>query len=204
MAKKPTTTDALAQIQKTIDASQQAQAALQAGIRRESEALDALVKEAAEDDSKKVKQRSKLIETLTKQNTRAHKLTVDLGGGMIGQASTELLNWGVRALGNWSPDGWVAANMDFLQGIPHLVLGLGIYIAEIASRKGGQLPSTRREIISEASKLFAQLGFSNVVRALRVRYGDGKQKDLDIQALQAEKSDLERRLKAALQQPGNK
>ena len=53
-----------------------------------------------------------------------------------------------------------------------------------------------REVISEASKLFSQLGFSNLVRALRVRYGDGKQKDLDMAALASEKVELEKRLRA--------
>jgi hypothetical protein len=57
-------------------------------------------------------------------------------------------------------------------------------------------PSTTREVLSEATKLFSQLGFSNVVRALRVRYSDGKKQTLDYEALVAEKQALEQKLKA--------
>jgi hypothetical protein len=59
--------------------------------------------------------------------------------------------------------------------MPHFVLGLGIYIAEMATRKdpmdrGNELVSSKREVLSEAAKLFSQLGFSNLMRAMRVRY----------------------------------
>src|SRR5262249_34684886 len=146
------------------------------------------------------KRLSKIRAAMTDKTNKAHRVAVDLGGGMIAQASTELLNFGIRALGRWAPEGWVGQNAGFLQGAPHWILGLGIYIAEMASRKNGEFPSTHREVISEASKLFGQLGFHNLVRALRVRYGDGKQKDLDLQALAAEKADLENRLRALQQQ----
>lgn len=196
--------DALDSIKRTIAETQETAAALTASIARDKTVMDATIRELNQSDSNVAKRREKFMASITDKTTKAHKLTVDLGGGMTAQVTTELLNWGVRALGAWSPDGWVAANVDFLQGLPHFVMGLGIYIAELASRKNGQLPSTTREVISEASKLFSQLGFSNLVRALRVRYGDGKQKEIDIQALQAEKADLERRLKAMQQQPATR
>ena len=47
-----------------------------------------------------------------------------------------------------------------------------------------------------SNKVFAQLGFNNVVRALRVRFADGKRQALDYEALLAEKQALEQRLKA--------
>ena len=42
----------------------------------------------------------------------------------------------------------------------------------------------------------AQLGFNNVVRALRVRYVDGQRQALDYEALVAEKQALEQKLKS--------
>ncbi len=183
----------------TLQATQTAQAQMQAGLDREGQALEAAFQQVTAPTPVEVreeKKQSKFRAALADKTSKSHRVAVDLGGGVIAQASTELLNFGVRALGRWAPDGWVAQNADLLQGAPHWLLGLGIYIAEMASRKKSEFPTTRREVISEASKLFGQLGFSNLVRALRVRYGDGKQKDLDLQALAAEKAELERRLQA--------
>lgn len=201
--KKKSTTDALDQINRTLAKTERAQAELQQSLAAEGAALDASFKAISEPPpaSREEKRAAKLVAAVKDKTNKAHRVAVDLGGGSIAQASTELINLGVRALGRWSPDGWFGQNSDFMQGAPHFVLGLGIYIAEMASRKNMEMPSTTREVISEASKLFGQLGFSNLVRALRVRYGDGKQKDLDMQALAAEKAELERRLKA-LQQGG--
>jgi hypothetical protein len=129
-----------------------------------------------------------------------------MGGNVMAQASTELINWGIRALGRWSNDGWVANNVDLLQGLPHFILGLGMYIVEMATRKTEKdgiatMPSATREVISEASKLFSNLGFANVSRALRVRFSDMSKADLDLKALRAEKVAMQARL---VQLEGNK
>jgi hypothetical protein len=155
-----------------------------------------------EDRVKKLNARiDNFMEKVSAKESKSHRVAVDLGGGSIAQVSTELINWGVRALGRWSKDGFFANNVDLLQGMPHFVLGLGIYIAEMATRKdpmdrGHELVSSKREVLSEAAKLFSQLGFSNLMRAMRVRYLDGKSQALDYQALQAEKQALEQKLKA--------
>lgn len=195
MAKK----DPLKDIKDRIATAQSAQTALEAGLAQDKQVMDAMVKTMVNENKVELRQ-SKIAALIADKNSKTHKLTVDFGGGMVAQVSTELINWGVRALGNWSPDSWFGGNVDFMQGLPHFILGLGIYIAEVASRKSGTLPSTTREVISESSKLFAQLGFSNLTRALRVRWGDSKEKDLNMQALQAEKADLEKRLRALQQQ----
>lgn len=199
--KKKSTSDALAQINQTLAKTERAQAELQQSLAAEGAALDASFRAISEPApaGREEKRVAKLVAAVKDKTNKAHRVAVDLGGGSIAQASTELINLGVRALGRWSPDGWLGQNSDFMQGAPHFILGLGIYIAEMASRKNMELPSTTREVISEASKLFSQLGFSNLVRALRVRYGDNKQKELDMQALAAEKAELERRLKALSQ-----
>lgn len=155
-----------------------------------------------EDRVKKLNARiDNFMEKVSAKESKSHRVAVDLGGGSVAQVSTELINWGVRALGRWSKDGFFANNVDLLQGMPHFVLGLGIYIAEMATRKdpmdrGHELVSSKREVLSEAAKLFSQLGFSNLMRAMRVRYLDGKSQALDYQALQAEKQALEQKLKA--------
>lgn len=201
------TQDTLEQINATLKETEAAQARLARGLERETSALDASFRAVAEAptvvaEAREGRRLAKYTAAVKDKNNKAHRVAVDLGGGSVAQASTELINLGVRALSRWSPDSWVGQNSDFLQGAPHFILGLGIYIAEMASRKNLEMPSTRREVISEASKLFGQLGFSNLVRALRVRYGDGKQKDLDMQALGAEKAELERRYRALQQQVG--
>lgn len=132
-----------------------------------------------------------------------HRVAVDFGGGVAAQVSTELINYGVRALGRWSKDGFWAHNVDLLQGVPHFVLGLGVYFAEMITRdepkdSRGAWVSTSREVLSEAAKIFAQLGFANLSRAIRVRWSDSKKQGVAYQALVEEKAQLETKL-AALQ-----
>lgn len=144
---------------------------------------------------------SKLRANVMDKQSKSHRIAVDMGGGTAAQASTELINWGVRALGRWSKDGFFANNVDILQGGPHFFLGLGLYILEMATRKDSaeELPSTTREVLSEATKVFAQLGFNNVVRALRIRYADGQAQSIQHEALIAERDELRRQLAAAQQ-----
>ncbi len=107
--------------------------------------------------------------------TKTHRVSVDLGGGTIAQVSTELINWAVRVLGNWSgKDSWMGKNADVLQGAPHVMIGLAVYLTELLTRPQGKLPSLSREIASEAANVFTHLGFANLVRALRIRWADGK------------------------------
>ena len=140
-----------------------------------------------------------------RKESKAHRVAIDFGGGVVAQASTELMNWGIRAIGRWSKDGFWANNVDLLQGAPHFVLGLGLYFAEMLTRNdpkgGGEWVTPTREVISEASKIFGQLGFSNLMRAMRVRWGDGKKREVAYQAIAQEKAQLESKL-AALQAGG--
>ena len=140
----------------------------------------------------------KQMKTAEQRMASGHTIKVDFGGGVAAQVSTELMNLGVRAMADWMPETWIGKNSDYLQGGPHVVLGLGVYILEMATRKKNTMPTTTREVVSEAAKIFGQLGFANVVRALRVRYADGKQSQVDMAALKAEKASLEQKLKAAL------
>ena len=133
-----------------------------------------------------------------RKESKAHRVAIDFGGGVVAQASTELMNWGIRAVGRWSKDGFWANNVDLLQGAPHFVLGLGLYFAEMLTRNdpkgGGEWVTPTREVISEASKIFGQLGFSNLMRAMRVRWGDGKKREVAYQAIAQEKAQLEAKL----------
>ncbi len=128
----------------------------------------------------------------TALNSKSRRVAVDLGGGTLAQVSTELINWGVRALGRWSKDGWLANNVDLLQSMPHFILGLALYCTEMATRKKSDkgVVSASREVMSEATKLFAQLGFSNLVRAIRFRWGEAEDMHVSMAALQAEKQAL--------------
>ncbi len=140
-----------------------------------------------------------------RKESKAHRVAIDFGGGVVAQASTELMNWGFRALGKWSKDGFWANNVDLLQGAPHFVLGMGLYFAEMITRPepkgGGEWVTPTREVISEASKIFGQLGFSNLMRAIRVRWSDSNKREIAYQAVAQEKAQLEARL-AQLQSGG--
>lgn len=133
-----------------------------------------------------------------RKESKAHRVAVDFGGGVVAQASTELMNWGFRALGKWSGDGFWTNNVDLLQGAPHFILGMGLYFAEMITRPepkgGGEWVTPTREVISEAAKIFGQLGFSNLMRAIRVRWSDSNKREIAYQAVAQEKADLEAKL----------
>lgn len=192
-----TTKDPLEKAKQTLEKLQDQNATLQRQIEAGS-ALEADYEKVLANQQKAANKYEKLLMRVGDKHSKVHRVAVDLGGGSIAQVSTELLNLGVRALGRWSKDGVFAQNVDILQGAPHFVLGLGLYIAEMATRKdpadnNGELPSTTREVVSEATKLFAQLGFSNLARAIRVRYADGKQDQVDHAALAAEYRELQKK-----------
>lgn len=192
--------DPLEKVKQTLDRVQEQNSTLKQQLEAGS-ALEAEYEKLVDKQSKAAVRYDKLLMRVGDKHSKAHRVAVDMGGGSAAQASTELINWGVRALGRWSKDGFFANNVDLLQGGPHFFLGLGLYILEMATRKdpadnNGELPSTTREVISEATKVFAQLGFNNVVRALRVRFADGKRQALDYDALLAEKQALEQKLKS--------
>ena len=194
-----TNKDPLEKAKQTLERLQEQNSNLQKQIEAGS-VLEAEYEKLVDKQSKTANRYDKLLMRVGDKHSKAHRVAVDMGGGSVAQASTELINWGVRALGRWSKDGFFANNVDLLQGGPHFFIGLGLYILEMATRKdpadnNGELPSTTREVLSEATKVFAQLGFNNVVRALRVRFADGKRQSLDYDALMAEKQALEQRLK---------
>jgi hypothetical protein len=195
-----TNKDPLEKAKQTLERLQEQNVNLQQQIAAGSE-LEAEYEKLVDKQQKTSSKYEKLLMRVGDKHSKAHRIAVDMGGGSIAQVSTELINWGMRALGRWSQDGFFANNADLLQGGPHFFMGLGLYILEMATRKdpadnNGELPSTTREVLSEATKLFAQLGFNNVVRALRIRYADGKQHELNYDALLAEKQELEKKLKA--------
>jgi hypothetical protein len=156
-------------------------------------ALEREEKERQARASKSHANHDKLTQRLLAKETRSHRVAVDFGGGLIAQVSTEFINYLIRLGGEWSHNGWTAKNVDLLQGAPHLVLGSALYFGEMLMRKNGKPPSMPREIFSEFAKLFSQLGFSNLVRAARVRYNDGKRKAADYDALAAEHDEIRRK-----------
>ena len=203
-----TNKDPLEKAKQTLDKLQEQNASLQKQLEAGS-VLEAEYDRLVDKQSKTSNRYEKLLMRVGDKHSKAHRVSVDMSGGSIAQASTELVNWGMRAIGRASKDGFFANNVDILQGGPHFFLGLGLYILEMATRKdpadnNGELPTTTREVISEATKVFAQLGFNNVVRALRVRYADGKLQALDYDALLAEKQALEQKLKSLGPTPSDK
>lgn len=110
----------------------------------------------------------------------SRRALVDISGGTTAFSLTAGINWLFRTVARKFPESWWARNVDILQGAPHFVLGCLAYGVELYTRGSkveknpAWLPSGWREGISEASKVFAELGASNVLRAIRVRMADGK------------------------------
>ena len=179
----------LAQMTAQYEADMMAASTQQAALEREE-------RERAQRVTKLTNSLDKLHQKMLAKETRSHRIAVDFGGGTIAQVSTELINYFVRLAGEWSHDGWTAKNVDLLQGAPHFILGMGAYFGDMLTRKNGRPPTMTREVLSEFAKLFSQLGFSNLVRAARVRYNDGKRKVSDYDALLVEKTEIERKLGA--------
>lgn len=157
-----------------------------------------MVKQATSETAAVMRERDKLQMEQTKrldmmkqvqgQVSPGAQVQIDLIGGGVALVSTELLNWGIRAAGDWSKTGWLARNNDLLQSIPHIGLGTLIYIAEMCTRPSPdkKLPSRWRLAFSEAAKLFAYSGFGNLARAVRYRIQNGKSIQEDNAALRAE------------------
>ncbi|PSM31422.1 hypothetical protein [Haliangium sp. UPWRP_2] len=157
-----------------------------------------MVKQATTETAAVMRERDKLQMEQTKrldmmkqvqgQVSPGTQVQIDLIGGGFALLSTELLNWGIRAAGDWSKTGWIARNNDLLQSIPHIGLGTLVYIAEMCMRPSPdkKLPSRWRLAFSEAAKLFAYSGFGNLARAVRYRIQNGKSIQEDNAALRAE------------------
>lgn len=139
---------------------------------------------------------------LHRKTGKGHKLLIDFGAGGSAFVSNEGMNKLVRMLGDWSTKqggGFWANNVDVMQGLPQAVLGFGVYLSELITRKVGTaekpaLPPTWREGVSEASKVFLTLGMSNLVRAIRLRWDEKKIGETERQALLAEREQLLQRL----------
>ncbi len=160
MAKRSSTTDELLS---TLKATEESLSMVKADVNKPRK------------KGKLAAQGAALYQKALDQTTRTHRVAVDLGGGTIAQVSTELINAGVRWLGNWSgKDSWFGKNADILQGAPHMFIGLAVYLTELLMRPKGKLPSMGRELASEAANVFTHLGFANLARALRIRWADGK------------------------------
>ena len=110
----------------------------------------------------------------------SRRALVDISGGTTAFSLTAGINWLFRLVARKFPESWWARYIDILQGAPHFVLGCLAYGVELYTRgskiekDAKWLPSGWREGLSEASKVFAELGASNVLRAVRVRMADGK------------------------------
>lgn len=140
-----------------------------------------------------------MLEAARKATSRSRVGGVDLAGMLAGQLSNEGINWLLRRLADWSPS--FAANVDLWQSLPHLVIGMVVYWAELLTRKTDasgtkMFPSMPREIVSEWAKVFQTLGASNLWRAMRVRGSDTKKTVADLKAAQLELDALKAQLAA--------
>lgn len=132
----------------------------------------------------------KLWEKTREHNSLPHKAATDIGGSLLGVVSFEGINWMIRYLGDKFP--LIDQSADYLQSIPHLIIGIVTYWVEAATRKkstkGGPpvWPSMPREIASEWAKVFILLGAANLLRAMRVRSKDTKLAADELTALRAE------------------
>lgn len=147
-------------------------------------------------------------EAVHKKTSKGHKLLIDFGAGGSALMSSEGINKLVRMLGKWSEKeggGFWSNNVDYMQSLPILALGFGVYFIELALRKTGTaekpvLPSGWQEAASEAGKVYMMLGFSNLARAVRSRWDEKKLSDAQKAALTAEREQLLSQVTALKQQ----
>lgn len=143
---------------------------------------------------------AKLWEKTRDHNSVPHKAATDIGGSLLGVVSFEGINWMVRYLGDKFPI--IEQSQDYLQSIPHLIIGIVTYWAELLTRKkptkdGPPIwPSMPREIASEWAKVFILLGAANLLRAMRVRRKDSKLASDELIALRAELAKAKAQLSA--------
>lgn len=121
----------------------------------------------------------------------ARRLVVDISGGTTAFGLTASINWLFRLIARKFPSSWWARNIDWLQGAPHFALGILAYGLDLYGRSthltkdSKYLPSGWREGFGESAKVFAELGASNVLRAIRVRMTDGKEQQTSLVAQNA-------------------
>lgn len=157
-------------------------------------ALDA-VASAAISTQDKLK---KLYATANSANSKTNQVVVDGIGGVGSVLSFEAANWVIRKIGDKLPS--MQENIDLWQSVPHLAIGLVLYIGELWTRKTGAdgaapvFAGMPRQLLSEWSKTFALLGMSNLFRALRVRRRDAKKAATELQAANAELERLKARV----------
>ena len=190
MAKKPATIEKLNEADKQISA-------LLVNLGKSEEQLTGA---AAPSRGVVGKKYDKLLAQAKDRETRTHKLTVDFGGGAVAQISNEVINGLIEVYADWRPAGWAAQNKDLLQSAPHVILGMGVYLTELALRTPTKMPSWSREMSSQAALIFSNLGMSNLARALRTRWKEGKGKPVELEAMRAENEAMKARL-AALAKP---
>ena len=189
----------------TSELEKQAQRSLQS----KNAELTAMVNEATSAAAEAIRDRDKAI---ADQNARlemykrtiatmgnARTVGVDIGGGVTAVLSSEMMNWGIRALGDWSKTGWLARNNDLLQSLPQLGIGILVYIAEMVGRPPieKKLPTKTRQVLREASKVFAAAGLINLARAVRFRLSHNRSMVEENAAMKAELEALRAAQKAA-------
>lgn len=166
---------------------------------KESTAETAAVMRDRDKLTKEQNKRLDLLNAARRELGTGKQVFVDLTGGTMALVSTELVNWGIRAIGDYSKTGFAARNNDLLQSLPHIAVGTLTYIAEMCTRPDPEeeLPGRWRLAFSEAAKLFAYSGFGNLARAVRFRITSGKGVSEDNAALRAEVAALKAAAAAA-------
>jgi len=118
---------------------------------------------------------------IAERESVARRLAVDWGGGSTAQVLTFLINLGISSI-KADPAGFFGRNRDLFMSVPHFMIGLALYGVELAYREG--LPSGKAEFVSEASKIFAQLGVANFGTAMLLRFRRAKAAMAALQASQ--------------------
>lgn len=118
-------------------------------------------KEAAELAQKSTSKLKRLSEAVSNREAPERAVAVTLAAGGISLLSAAGINAGTDALGRAVP--FVHRNADYIKGAVPAVVGLGTYVAELATRDGDPLP-TGREILSSTAAAYLLLGVQQLGR----------------------------------------
>lgn len=125
------------------------------------------------------------------EHSIARTLTVDMGSAAIAHTTDQLLQFGMRALAEYSQrtqgaEGHFAKHVGIWSSAPQSAIGMIVYILELATRdKNTMKLSLGRDLANRASSLLTNLGLANSFRAVRYYLASSIDEDHEEQAQKA-------------------
>ena len=145
----------------------------EAALSAKARSSEALAKQMAVTASRSMAQFDKLKKNVQQEHSVTRTLTVDMGAAALAHTFDQFSQFGVRALAVYSQrtagtDGHFAKHVAIYSSAPQTVIGMLVYILELATRDTKTMRlSLGRDLASRSSNLLTNLGLANTLRAVR-------------------------------------